>query len=125
MSKSVSEKDALELTDVIIKGMQEVKGKEIICMDLREVNNSICDFFVVCHGDSSTQVEAIADSIAEETRKSLGEKPWHREGINNAEWILLDYVNVVAHVFYNESREFYNLEALWADAKISKIEYQV
>ena len=79
-------------------------------------------FFVVCHGDSSTQVEAISDSIYDQTIKDLKEKPWHQEGRTNAEWVLLDYVDVVAHVFYRESREFYNIEGLWADAPCEKIE---
>ena len=114
-----------ELVDAIIHGMQEIKAKDIVSLDLRGTGNSTCDHFVICHGDSNTQVEAIAASVEKETRKLAGEKPWHTEGRENAEWILLDYVNVVVHVFYRETREFYDLEGLWADAKAERFEYEV
>src|SRR5690606_35814572 len=117
--------DKLELVNAVIKGMQEKKAKEIVCLDLQNTGNASCDFFIICHGDSSTQVDAIARSIEEEVRKVVKEKPWHSEGYENSEWILLDYVNVVAHVFYNETRTFFDLEGLWADAKVEKYEYQV
>jgi ribosome-associated protein len=110
------------IAEIAIKGMQEKKAKEIICMDLRNVHNAVTDFFVICHGDSNTQVDAIAGSVEEEIRKVIGEKPWHREGFENAEWILLDYVNVVVHVFQKEQRGFYKLEALWADAETQVIQ---
>lgn len=109
--------DVLKLVDAIVHGMQEKKASDIVSMDLRNTGNASCDFFVICHADSSTQVEAIARSIEDETRKALKEKPWHSEGQQNAEWVLLDYVNVVAHVFQREARTFYDLESLWADAK--------
>ena len=125
MSKKDTQPDSAVLAENIVKGIQEKKGHQIVCLDLREIHNAVCDFFVVCHGDSHRQVQAIADSIEEETRENLGEKPWHSEGIENAEWVLLDYVSVVAHVFHKDSRGFYNLENLWADAKIQEIEYQV
>lgn len=109
------------LAEIAIKGMQEKKAKDIVCMDLRRVHNSVTDFFIICHGDSNTQVDAIAGSVEEEIRKATGEKPWHREGFENAEWILLDYVDVVVHVFQKEQRDFYKLEALWADAETQVI----
>jgi ribosome-associated protein len=105
----------------IVSGMQEKKGKEIVWIDLRNVKNAVADFFVICHADSKTHVEAIADSIEEMVYKQTGEKPYHKEGNTNAEWILLDYVNVVAHVFRHEQREFYGIERLWADAEIQRI----
>ena len=114
-----------ELVEAVIKGMQEKKAKDISCLDLRNTGNASCDYFVICHGDSTTQVDAIARSIEDEVRKALHEKPWHSEGFENSEWILMDYVNVVAHVFYKETREFYDLEGLWADAKAKKYEYQI
>jgi ribosome-associated protein len=110
-----------ELKNLVINGMQEKKAKDIVCIDLRSVKNAVADFFVVCHADSKTHVEAIADSIEEFVMEHTGEYPKHKEGIANAEWILLDYVNVVAHVFRHEQREFYGIERLWADADIQQI----
>lgn len=111
------------LVDVIVEAMQNVKAENIISLDLREIPNAVTDFFIVCHGNSNTQVEAIAKSIERHTRDVLKEKPWHHEGNGNAQWILMDYVNVVAHIFYKEAREFYNIEGLWADAKVETFEY--
>ena len=110
------------LKEAIIKGMQEVKASDIVCIDLRKIPSAVTDFFVICHGNASTQVEAISRSVAETTLKEINQKPWHQEGKTNAEWILLDYVDVVVHIFYKEAREFYNIEGLWADAQIEKIE---
>lgn len=107
---------ATPLVDAIVEGIQEVKGKDIVVLDLRGVPNTVCDHFVICHGDSSTQVESIARSVQEMTRKNVGEKPWHTEGERNAEWILMDYVNVVVHVFHRDKRAHYALEDLWGDA---------
>ena len=110
-----------ELKNLIITGMQEKKAKEIVSIDLRNVKNAVADFFVVCHADSKTHVEAIADSVEEYVMEHTGEYPKHKEGIANAEWILLDYVNVVVHVFRHEQREYYGIERLWADADIQQI----
>jgi ribosome-associated protein len=118
------EKYNKQLVDVIIDGMQEVKGHDVVCIDLRELPNSVTDYFVICHGDSNTQVAALAKSIEKLTREQLNDKPLHIEGKQNSEWILIDYVNVVVHIFYKDTRKFYDLEGLWADAKIKKIEYQ-
>jgi len=109
------------LADVIIHGIQEKKGIDIILMDLRNIHNAMCDYFIICHGSSKTQVEAIADSVAMEVKKAVGENPVHKEGFENAEWILMDYFDVVVHIFEESRREFYNLERLWADAVITKI----
>ncbi|MCC7301209.1 MAG: ribosome silencing factor [Bacteroidia bacterium] len=115
-------KDPSELlASAVADGIREKKGTDIVVMDLRGINTSVCDFFIICQGNSRTQVEAIADAIEEEVKKETGEKPWHSEGHENAEWILLDYGSVVAHVFQPEPRAFYNLESLWADAGISHI----
>lgn len=108
------------LTKEIVKGIQEKKGRDIISLDLKKIPNAISDVFVICSGSSSTQVEAIADAVEEVVRKSLGDKPWHKEGFENAEWILLDYVNVVVHIFQDQARMFYNLEKLWDDATVKK-----
>jgi ribosome-associated protein len=111
-----------ELSDAIVKGMQEKKAADIVVMDLRKVKNAVADFFVICSGNSDKQLDAIADSVDEEVYKALKENPWHTEGKNNKEWMLLDYINVVAHVFRKDRREFYALERLWGDADIIEIE---
>lgn len=116
MKKTFSSED---LCDSVINGIQEKKGFDIVKLDLREVPAAITDFFIICSGGSDTQIGAIADSVDEEVFKDLKELPWHKEGFTNKEWILLDYVNVVVHVFRKEKREFYDLESLWGDAKIS------
>ncbi len=113
------------LAETIVKGMQELKGIEIKVLDLSNISGAVCQYFVICHGESDTQVMAIARAIEKETLKQIKEKPWHTEGEGNAQWILMDYVDVVAHVFYKEAREFYNLEGLWADAPIENIEFQL
>ncbi len=122
----ISEKKKVEnLVDAIVHGLQEVKGNDIVELNLEKIPNAICSRFVICHGDSSTQVEALANSVEKEVKEQLNEKPLHREGVNNAEWIILDYFNVVVHVFQKATREFYDLEKLWADAEAKKIEYQI
>ena len=110
-----------QLRDAIIEGMQEKKAKDIVWIDLRNLKNSVADFFVICHADSRTHIESIARSIEEFVYKKLGEEPLHSEGQTNAEWILLDDFTVVAHVFLQDKREFYGLERLWADADIQRI----
>jgi ribosome-associated protein len=110
-----------ELKNHVINGMLEKKAKEIVCIDLRNVKNAVADFFIVCHADSKPHVEAIADSVVDFVKEKAGEYPVHKEGISNAEWVLLDYTNVVAHIFRHEQREFYGIERLWADAEIEQI----
>ena len=106
----------------IIKGIEEVKGENIDILDLRAIDNTVCDYFVVCNGNSNTQVNAIVGSIQKIVSKELKDKPWHVEGTDNAEWVLMDYVNIVVHVFQKHIREYYNIESLWGDAKITTIE---
>ncbi|HNP48177.1 MAG TPA: ribosome silencing factor [Bacteroidia bacterium] len=118
-AKKIDESERMK--DWIVEGMQEKKGKDIVCIDLRNLKNAVADFFVVCHADSRTHVDAIARSVEEFVFKKQEEDPLHREGISNSEWILLDYVNVVAHIFRQEQREFYGIERLWADAEIQRI----
>ena len=114
--------NADQLITTIIGGIEEVKGKEIIILDLREIENTVCDYFIVCEGTSNTQVNAIVSSIQKQVSKTLKDKPWHIEGSENAEWILMDYVNVVVHVFQKHIREYYDIESLWGDAKTTQIE---
>lgn len=111
-----------ELSQVIIHGMQEKKATDILLLDLRKINNTITDFFVICSGNSDTQIDAIATSVDEEVYKVSGQSPWHKEGLQNKEWILLDFVNVVVHVFNKEKRAFFDIESLWGDAEISTID---
>ena len=110
------------LVEAVIKGVQEVKGKDIVLLDLRSVPNTVSDFFVVCHGDSVTQVEAIARSVGEFAMKLAGEKAWHTEGERNAEWVLMDFVDVVVHIFLRDKRGYYALEDLWGDAASTRYE---
>ena len=110
-----------ELIALIIKGIDDVKGENIQLLDLREIENTVCDYFIVCSGGSNTQVNAISGSVQKLVSKELKDKPWHVEGEGNAEWVLMDYVNVVVHVFQKHVREFYDIESLWGDAKITEI----
>ncbi|MGM0498364.1 MAG: ribosome silencing factor [Bacteroidota bacterium] len=111
-----------QLANNIIEGIQDKNGKDIILLELKNVENSICDFFVICHGTSTTHVDAISESVERKTKEQLKEKPYRKEGLKNLTWVLMDYENVVVHIFQEEYRKFYNLEDLWADAKVNKIE---
>ena len=113
---------AKQLADSIVEGIQEKKGINIAILDLTKLDNTICQYFVICEGESTTQVDAIADGVEDYVRKKLGDKPSHVEGKENALWVLLDYFDVVVHVFHKDERGFYNLEGLWADAKRTDIE---
>lgn len=106
----------------IIKGIEEVKGNDIDILDLRKIDNTVSDYFIICNGNSNTQVNAIVNSIQKVVSKELKDKPWHVEGSENAEWVLMDYVNVVVHVFQKHIREYYNIEGLWGDANIISLE---
>lgn len=110
-----------ELCRLVVNGMSEKKALEITVLDLRDVQNAIADFFVICSGNSDTQIDAIADSVEEEIFKVTRSNPWKKEGRENKEWVLIDYVDVVAHIFQKDRREFYALEKLWGDAVISEV----
>lgn len=120
MTKKTVSNDVL-LT-YIIKGIEEVKGNDVDILDLRSIDTAVCEYFVICNGNSNTQVNAIVSSVQKIVSKELKDKPWHIEGTDNAEWVLIDYVGIVVHVFQKHIREFYNIESLWGDAKITKIE---
>jgi ribosome-associated protein len=111
-----------QLISVIISGIEDVKGKEINILDLRDIENTVCDYFIICEGTSNTQVNAIVNSIQKKVSKTLKDHPWHIEGADNAEWVLMDYVNVAVHVFQKHIREYYDIEGLWGDAKTTVIE---
>jgi ribosome-associated protein len=119
MAKNNNSNDVLLAN--IIKGIEEVKGNDIDILDLREIDNSACDYFIICNGNSNTQVSAIVNSVQKTVSKEIKDKPWHVEGMENAEWVLMDYVNIVVHVFQKNIREYYNIESLWGDAKITTI----
>ena len=108
-----------ELAEKIAQLMIEKKAEDVKIFDLRNIT-TIVDYFVICSASSDTQVKAIANNIKDETGK-MGEKAWHNEGMNNLSWVLMDYVNVVAHIFLKDTRKFYNLEGLWADAEITEV----
>jgi len=113
--------DSKQLCDTIVEGMQENKAKDITILDLRAVKDAVCDFFVICSGESNIQIDGISASVQRHTRKTIQERPWHVEGTKGSNWILLDYVNVVVHVFSHELRAYYDLEDLWADAVVTKL----
>lgn len=118
MAKLRKVKEIDKITEIIITGIKEKKGKNIVNIDLRKVKNTVCDYFIICHGDSTKQVEAIAEAVETEMFKAKKEKVWRKEGFENSEWILLDYVNVVVHIFNKDTRELYNIEDLWGDAQL-------
>ena len=105
----------------IIFGIEEVKGVEVNIMDLSKISNTVCKFFILCTGTSNTHVSAIANSVKKNVSKKLKEKPYSMEGIENQEWVLIDYVDVVVHIFQSEIREFYDIENLWGDAEIINV----
>jgi ribosome-associated protein len=107
---------------LILQGIQDVKGLNITIMDLRLIPNTACEYFVLCTGNSNTQVNAITNSVQKVVSKAVQEKPWHIEGTENGEWVLMDFVDLVVHIFQPDIRTYYNLEDLWGDAKISTIE---
>jgi|TARA_Y100000741_G_scaffold98711_1_gene73295 ribosome-associated protein len=113
--------DSKILLDNIIHSINDVKGDEICTIDLRNLKNNFCSYFVICNGTSNTHVNSIVGSIQKKISKKLKEKPFNTEGEDNAEWVLIDYVDIVVHVFQKNIRDYYNLEELWGDALIRKI----
>jgi ribosome-associated protein len=109
-----------QLNHAIVEGIRDKKGKNIIQLDLRKLGDAPADFFIICEGDSNTHVKAISDSVYKKVKDALQSMPTHTEGSNNAKWILMDYFNTVVHVFYPETREFYELESLWSDAEVTE-----
>ncbi len=118
MRKQKKTEPSSELLAWIVKTMQEKKGNAIVSLNLKKISNAVTDYFVICHADSRTQVDAIADNIMDVLSHELAVKPYHYEGFENSEWILIDYVDVVVHVFLTPIRAFYQLEDLWADAEV-------
>ncbi len=111
------------LLNNIIDSIEEKKGKQIVSLDFKNIENSVCEYFIICQGTSKVHVEAIADFVIENAKLKTKTSPWHKEGFENAEWILIDYANIIVHVFQEETRKFYKLENLWADADIKHYKY--
>ena len=125
MAKRKKSETSGMLADIIVKGMQEKLGLDIVKLNLSGIPNSITDYFVICHASSGTQVSAICDSVDETVRKEAGEKPLHIEGLDNCFWVLLDYGNVIVHVFLEEYRNFYSLESLWSYCSIEALDDKI
>ncbi len=113
--------ETTDLINKIIESIQEKKGKDIIIADLNDIEDSICQYFIICQGNSTSQVMAIADFIKDNVQRKTGNKAFGMEGMRNAQWVAMDYGNILVHVFLPETRHFYNLEHLWADAKLTSI----
>lgn len=118
MVKNKTESFSTQLSDTIVLGIQEKKGNEIVRLDLRDIAGSVTDYFVICHADSAAQIEAIAKSVEDEVFKNLKQSPWRKEGERQGEWVLLDFVDVVVHIFRTDMREHYGIEDLWGDAEM-------
>ena len=122
MKSTLVRQDSDTLADLVVRGMQDKKASDIVVLNLKELKNAVADYFIICSANSDTQLDAVARSVEEEIEKVTGEIPWQTEGRTNREWVLLDYVDVVVHVFLRDRRKFYALEDLWGDANISYIE---
>ncbi|MBN1924252.1 MAG: ribosome silencing factor [Prolixibacteraceae bacterium] len=125
MDDNKSEVSSTLLIEAIVEGVQKKKGEGIIDLDLEKTGNTECNHFIICHGNSNTQVEAIARSVEETVEELTGENVWHSDGYRNAQWILLDYSDVMVHVFQKDLRAHYDLESLWADAEINKYNSEI
>jgi ribosome-associated protein len=120
-NKSIPEK-VDTMNHLIIDAIQDIKGKNIVQLDLRYLDDAPADYFIICEGDSSTQVKAISENIGRKIKEKTGLHPNHTEGMDGAKWILVDYFDTVVHVFYPETRAFYEIEELWGDAQITSYE---
>ncbi|MCB2407247.1 ribosome silencing factor [Hymenobacter lucidus] len=121
MKSTLVRQDSDRLADVAVRGMQEKKAADIVVLNLKDLKNAVADYFIICSASSDTQLDAIARSVEEEVEKLTGQNPWQTEGRMNREWVLLDYVDVVVHIFLRDRRQFYALEELWGDAQIKYI----
>ncbi|NAW51675.1 ribosome silencing factor [Elizabethkingia argentiflava] len=119
MSKNTQKQ---QLTEKILEAIQDTKGENIQVLDLSNIENTVADTFIICSANSNTQVAAIAGNVEKKVRNDLQDRPWHVEGADNSLWVLVDYVSVVVHIFQKHIREYYDIESLWGDAKVIKIE---
>lgn len=120
MTKKTGSSD--ELLSAILHELSQIKARDIVLMDLREIESAVCSYFVLCTGNSSTHVASIVGVTERQVSRSTGERPWHVEGADNAQWVLMDYSDIVVHVFQEDTRRFYDLESLWGDARITRME---
>ncbi|MDR1756277.1 MAG: ribosome silencing factor [Culturomica sp.] len=104
-----------KLTEKIVESLDQNKGEQIVTIDLRRIENCFCRFFVICHGNSNIHVATLADGVREDIQKQTGEKPFHTEGLNQAQWVVVDYGDVIVHIFQEEQRNYYQLEEFWGD----------
>ena len=118
MVKNKIAQESTSISGLVVHGIQEKKGNDIVRLDLRNIHSSVADYFVICHAESTTQVKAIAQSVEEEVFKALKQEPWRKEGLQHADWIIIDYVDVVVHIFKTDRRQFYGIEDLWGDAEM-------
>lgn len=118
MSKKV---ETETLLNIIIDSISNTKGEDIQILDLRDIENALCEYFVICTGNSNVHVSSIAGAIERKVKTEAHERPFNVEGIENAQWVLLDYSNILIHVFQKDYREYYDIESLWGDAKKVKI----
>lgn len=119
---SKTNQNTKKIVEAAIEGLFKKKGLDVVSLDLTKLENSVCKYFIICHGDSDRQVASLADSVLDTVREEVGEKVWHKEGYETATWVLLDYADVVIHIFQKEYRDLYKLEELWADAKLTRHE---
>lgn len=118
MVKNKAVQESTSISEIVIHGIQEKKGNEIVRLDLRNINTPVADYFVICHAESATQVKAIAASVEAEVYKAFKQEPYRKEGLQHGEWILLDYIDVIVHIFKTDKRQFYGIEDLWGDAEM-------
>ena len=111
-----------QLVDIAVSALEDKKALGIMYIDFSDIPNTIANYFIICHGSSNVHAGTLADGVIEKVNVEAGSKPWAKEGVENAEWILLDYADVVVHIFQENTRQFYNLEGLWADMKITRVE---
>lgn len=110
-----------QLVETVTKGIQEKKGRQVVIADLTTIGSSICRYFIICEGNSPSQVEAITESVGDMVREQMGEKPTHVVGLENAQWVAMDYTDVMVHIFLPDVRQYYDLEHLWDDAELTQI----
>lgn len=112
----------IQIVDKVVEALEDTKAHQIVKIDLRKIENCFCSFFVICHGSSSTHISGLTDAVEEKVREDLDEKPFHTEGLNGSRWVVLDYGDVVVHIFDKELRDYYQLEEFWGDAEITPVE---
>jgi ribosome-associated protein len=109
-----------KLIRTIISAIQDKKGENIVSLDLRKIPEAVADFFIICEAGNQPQVRAVAENIEHKVKENCDESPWHHEGFNSLQWVLIDYVNVVVHVMHPDTRKFYKLEEMWSDATVEE-----